>query len=148
LERLDLGKRLWIWALQQLRLVVIAALRDVASISALTCSVINANPETNGPGAEAAGAVNVGMPADATVARLGEGDLCRSYLPVAPMMAMPAMPPAPVTVPPTPVTVTPTPMAMVPAPVMAMPPPHLLGLEPFDLLTRCHGWIGIRFIFN
>jgi hypothetical protein len=66
------------------------------------------------------------------------------YLPVAPMMAMPVMPT------PAPVTVTPTPMAMVPAPVMAMSPPHLLRLEPFDLLTRCHGWIGIltRFIFN
>jgi hypothetical protein len=28
LERLDLGKRLWLWALRQLRLVVITALRE------------------------------------------------------------------------------------------------------------------------
>jgi hypothetical protein len=55
LERLDLGKRLWLWALQQLRLVVITALRDAASISALTCSVMNAKPETNGPGARETG---------------------------------------------------------------------------------------------
>jgi hypothetical protein len=27
-------------------------------------------------------------------------------------------------------------------------PPHLLRLEPFDLITRCHGWMGIRPIFN
>jgi hypothetical protein len=67
----------------------------------------------------------------------------RRYLPVAPMMAMPVM------TTPAPVTVMPTPMAMVvPAPMMAMSPPHLLRLEPFDLLTRCHGWFGIRFIFN
>src|SRR5215471_10659822 len=81
----------------------------------------------------------------------GEADLCsqQRYLPAAPMMAMPVMPtPAPVTVTPAPVTVTPAPMAMVPAPVMAMPPPHLLRLEPCDLLSRCHGWIGIRLIFN
>jgi len=67
------------------------------------------------------------------------------YLPVTPVMAVPAM------MTPAPVTVTPTPMAMVvPAPVMAMSPPHLLRLEPFDLLTRCHGRMGIltRFIFN
>ena len=67
------------------------------------------------------------------------------YLPVAPAVAVPAM------MTPAPVTVTPTPMAMVvPAPVMAMPPPHLLRLESFDLLTRCHGRMGIltRFIFN
>jgi hypothetical protein len=51
------------------------------------------------------------------------------------MMAMPVVP-------------TPTPMAMMPAPVMAMSPPHLLRLESFDLLTRCYGWMGIRFIFN
>jgi hypothetical protein len=76
-------------------------------------------------------------------------EIALRYLPVAPMTAMPVMPtPTPVTVTPAPMTVTPTPMTMVPAPVMAMAPPYLLRLEPFDLLTRCHGWMGVCFIFN
>jgi hypothetical protein len=78
------------------------------------------------------------------------GDRCsqQRYLPAAPMMAMPVTTPSPMTVTPAPMTATPTPMTMVPAPVMATPPPHLLRLEPFDLLARCHGWMGICFIFN
>ena len=60
------------------------------------------------------------------------------YLPVAPVVAVPAM------MTPAPVTVTPTPMAMVvPAPVMAMPPSYLLGLKPLDLLSRYHGGMDI-----
>src|SRR5262245_10999493 len=57
------------------------------------------------------------------------------YLPVAPVVAAP---------------VVAAPAMMTPAPVMAMSPPHLLRLEPLDLLTRCHGRMGIltRFIFN
>jgi hypothetical protein len=53
----------------------------------------------------------------------------------------------PVTATPAPVTATPTPMSMV---VVVPAPPHLLRLEPLDLLSRCHGWMGIlaRIIVN
>jgi hypothetical protein len=71
---------------------------------------------------------------------------------MSPVATVPAMmTPTPVTVTPAPVTATPTPMAMVvPTPVVAMSPPDLLRLEVFDLLTRCHGWMGIltRFILT
>jgi hypothetical protein len=40
-------------------------------------------------------------------------------------------------------------MAMVmPTPVVAVSPAHLLRLEAFDFLTRCHSWISILTRFN